>query len=99
MNWVSLVGYGAALCSTVSFVPQAWRVLRTRDVSALSTPTYAITCCGFALWLVYGIAKAEWPLILTNSICLVLASFIHAMKLMPPRQRESVAQTLASSAE
>ncbi len=99
MNWVSLVGYGAALCSTVSFVPQAWRVLRTRDVSALSTPTYAITCCGFALWLVYGIAKAEWPLILTNSICLVLASFILAMKLMPPRQRESVAQTLASSAE
>lgn len=99
MNWVSLVGYAAALCSTVSFVPQAWRVLRTRDVSALSTPTYAITCCGFALWLVYGIAKAEWPLILTNSICLVLASFILAMKLMPPRQRESVAQTLASSAE
>lgn len=95
MNWISLVGYGAALCSTVSFVPQAWRVLRTRDVSALSAPTYALTCSGFALWLVYGVAKSEWPLILTNSICLVLASFILAMKLMPRKQRESVAETLA----
>ncbi len=95
MNWISLVGYGAALCSTVSFVPQAWRVLRTRDVSALSAPTYALTCCRFALWLVYGVAKSEWPLILTNGICLVLASFILAMKLMPRKQRESVAETLA----
>jgi MtN3 and saliva related transmembrane protein len=99
LNWISVVGYGAALCSTVSFVPQAWRVLRTRDVSALSAPTYTITCCGFALWLVYGLAKAEWPLILTNGICLVLASFILAMKLMPRTQRESVAQTLAPPAE
>ncbi|HEV2553378.1 MAG TPA: SemiSWEET transporter [Bosea sp. (in: a-proteobacteria)] len=99
MNWISVVGYGAALCSTVSFVPQAWRVLRTRDVSALSAPTYTITCCGFALWLVYGLAKAEWPLILTNGICLVLASFILAMKLMPRTQRESVAQTLAPPAD
>ncbi|MFC5508305.1 SemiSWEET family sugar transporter [Bosea massiliensis] len=99
MNWLSFIGYGAALCSTVSFVPQAWRVLKTRDVSALSTPTYAITCCGFALWLAYGIGKSEWPLILTNGICLVLASFILAMKLMSRRQRDSVAQTLAPTAE
>jgi len=99
VNWISVVGYGAALCSTVSFVPQAWRVVKTRDVSALSTPTYTITCCGFALWLVYGIAKSEWPLILTNGICLLLASFILAMKLMPRRQRESVAQVLTPPAE
>lgn len=91
MNWVTLVGFAAAFCSTVSFMPQAWRVIRTRDVASLSAPTYAMTTVGFVLWLTYGVAKQEWPLILTNGICLVLASFILAMKLLPRRQREQVA--------
>jgi MtN3 and saliva related transmembrane protein len=94
MNWITVAGFGAALCSTVSFVPQAWRILKTRDTAALSTPMYAITTIGFLLWLLYGILKGEWPLILTNAICFVLAGFILIMTLASSKQKAAISDTL-----
>ena len=94
MNWVTIIGFGAALCSAVSFVPQAWRVVKTRDTKALSAPMYALTTVGFLLWLVYGIMKGEWPLILTNGICLVLAAFILTMTLASPKMKSEISNVL-----
>ena len=94
MNWIMAIGFGAALCSTVSFVPQAWRIVRTRDTSALSAPMYVITTIGFLLWLIYGIMKGEWPLIITNAICFLLAGFILAMTLASPKQKAAVSDAL-----
>jgi hypothetical protein len=55
---------------------------------------YAITVAGFALWLAYGVMLGQWPLIATNGVCLLLSSFILAMKLLPRGRREAVAATL-----
>lgn len=97
MDLVTIIGYLAALCSTTSFAPQAWRIVRTRDTSAISLRMYVITVIGFALWLAYGLMKGEWPLILTNGICLALSAFILVMKLLPQPKKEAVAETLESS--
>ena len=94
MDIVTIIGYLAALCSTTSFAPQAWRIVKTRDTSAISSKMYIITVVSFALWLAYGIMKGEWPLILTNGICLALSAFILAMKLLPQRKKEEVADAL-----
>lgn len=94
MDLVTALGAAAALASTTSFLPQAWKVIRTRDTSAISTGMYAVTVCGFALWLAYGWLLGQWPLIVTNGICLVLSAFILAMTLLPQRQKEAVADTL-----
>lgn len=93
-DWVTAIGFLAALCSTTSFAPQAWKIIRERDVSGLSAKMYAFTVAGFALWLLYGLAKWEWPLILTNGVCLIFASFILAMILLPTKKREQVAESL-----
>ena len=55
---------------------------------------YAVTLLGFALWTTYGVMIGKWPLIVTNSVCLLLAGFILAMKLLPAGQRETVAERL-----
>lgn len=94
MNWIDVLGYAAAVCSTVSFVPQALRILKTRDTGAISAPMYALTTLGFALWLAYGVAKVEWPLILTNGICLVLAAFILVMTIASTRQKDAIADAI-----
>lgn len=94
MNWITVLGFAAALCSTVSFVPQAVRILKTRDTGALSAPMYGLTTLGFSLWLAYGIAKSEWPLILTNGICLVLAAFILTMTVASARQKNRIADAI-----
>jgi MtN3 and saliva related transmembrane protein len=94
MDAASIVGALATICSTTSFVPQAWKVIRTRDTSAISTGMYVVTVAGFSLWLGYGLLLGQWPLIVTNGVCLALSAFILAMKVLPRRKKEEVAETL-----
>lgn len=94
METVSIIGYFAALCSTTSFAPQAWKIIKSRDTSSISAGMYVVTVIGFAAWLVFGLMKQEWPLILTNGICLVFSGFILTMKLLPPPAKERVADAL-----
>jgi MtN3 and saliva related transmembrane protein len=94
LDATSLIGGAATLASTTSFLPQAWKVIRTRDTAAISAGMYAVTVIGFALWLGYGLLLGALPLIVTNGICLLLSGFILAMKLLPRERREAVADAL-----
>lgn len=94
MDTALIVGYLASVCSMTSFVPQAWKIIKTRDTAAISKRMYAITVVGFALWSIFGVMRAEWPIILTNTVCFCLSTFILIMKILPSRQRESIASQL-----
>jgi MtN3 and saliva related transmembrane protein len=94
----TLVGSLATLASTTSFVPQAWKIIRTRDTSAISAGMYTVTVLGFALWLAYGVMLGAWPLVVTNGVCLALSAFILVMTLLPRRRREAVADALDPAA-
>lgn len=76
-----IIGTLAAVLTTVSFVPQAWLTLRTRDVSGISLSMYAAFTAGVALWLVYGLLLGAWPVIIANIVTLLLAASILGMKL------------------
>lgn len=82
-DWLptSWLGYTAAACTTLSFVPQAWLTLRTRDVSGISLGMYSAFTVGIALWLWYGWRLGEWPIIIANIVTLALASTILAVKI------------------
>jgi MtN3 and saliva related transmembrane protein len=94
MDSATWIGAAAAICSTTSFLPQAWKVIRERRTRDLSVGMYSVTVAGFALWTAYGVMLAQWPLIITNAVCLVLSGFILLMTLLPRRQKEKVADTL-----
>lgn len=91
IDLVTILGAGAALCSTTSFAPQAWKIIRTGETEAISPPMYVLTVGAFALWLAYGVVKSEWPLIATNALCLALSIFILTMTLLPGRRRRALA--------
>lgn len=76
-----IIGYVAATLTAISFVPQALKVIRTRETKDLSLKMYLVTTLGLATWLVYGIWIESFPVIVSNSITVVLASIILAMKL------------------
>ncbi len=76
-----MLGYVAAVLTTVAFVPQAVKTARSRDTSGISLGMYVIFTTGVALWLVYGLALSALPIILANSITLPLAATILALKL------------------
>ena len=81
MTHLDILGLIATAFTTSSFVPQVWRTWKTRDVSGISLPTYAIITVGLALWLVYGILKGDLPLTVANAVMVVLTGAITVMKI------------------
>jgi MtN3 and saliva related transmembrane protein len=77
-----LIGYPAAFLTTMAFVPQAWKSWRTRDLSGISLPMYALFTLGVALWLAYGVIIGSTPVIVANGITLVLAGVVLGLKLL-----------------
>ncbi|MBV9045124.1 MAG: SemiSWEET transporter [Alphaproteobacteria bacterium] len=98
MSPITIIGTIAAICSTVSFAPQAWQVIKTRKTKDISAAMYAFTVTGFLAWTTYGVLLEQWPLIVANSICLALSGFILAMKLLPQRDKNKVADKIAPKA-
>jgi MtN3 and saliva related transmembrane protein len=81
MNSLDTLGLIATCFTTSSFIPQVLQIWKTRDVSAISLPTYLIITFGLGLWLLYGILKGDLPLIVANSMMVVLTGAITVMKI------------------
>jgi MtN3 and saliva related transmembrane protein len=67
------IGYLAAFLTTVAFLPQAIKTIRTRDTSGLSLAMYACLTVGIVMWLLHGIHLGDYALIGANSVTLFLA--------------------------
>jgi MtN3 and saliva related transmembrane protein len=76
-----LIGFVAAALTTIAFVPQAARTLRTRNTAGISLEMYMLFSSGAACWLAYGIVIVAWPVILSNAITCLLSTVILALKL------------------
>ena len=81
MALLDYTGYAAAACTTSAYIPQVLRVWRTRSTTDISLKMFLVLVTGLSLWLTYGIWRGEWPLIIANSITLMLASTILFFKL------------------
>lgn len=73
---IEVIGFLAAVLTTVAFLPQAIQVIRTRSTNDLSPIMYALFVSGVVLWLVYGVLLNNTALILANSITAVLAGIV-----------------------
>jgi MtN3 and saliva related transmembrane protein len=76
-----LIGYLAAIITTVCYLPQAMHVIRTKHVAGISLLAYSLLFVGVSLWAVYGVLKHDWPLMLANFISLILIGTILVMKI------------------
>jgi MtN3 and saliva related transmembrane protein len=77
----NILGFIAAGIGIIVFLPQAWRVWKTKDTKSISLLTFLILVFSSALWTSYGIILSAAPIILVNAIIIVLGSFIVLMKL------------------
>jgi MtN3 and saliva related transmembrane protein len=86
---VEVLGGVAAVLTTCSFLPQAVRVIRTRDTGAISLTMYAMFTLGVALWGVYGLITWRVSIIAANAVTVCLASLILAMKVRDVMKRKT----------
>ncbi len=78
---IDAIGLAAAILTTLCWIPQAARTIRTRDTRAISLVTQAAFTAGIGLWLVYGVLLGSLPLILANGVSFVLVATILALKI------------------
>ncbi len=78
---IELIGGLAATITTLCWVPQALKVIHTRETKAISLVMYLMLAVGIALWLVYGLLIQSWPLIGANAVTIVPVLVILGMKL------------------
>jgi len=76
MGLVILLGLVAAICTTISFLPQAIKTIKLKHTKDLSLGMYAILTTGIFLWLIYGILIKDIPVVLANGITLIFTTTI-----------------------
>ena len=77
---VDLVGMTGAVLTTVCWLPQAIKIIRSRETSAISLAGTVAFTVGIAFWLVYGLALVDWPLITSNIVTLAVMLVIVSLK-------------------
>lgn len=81
-SWIiDFAGVAGALLTTLCWLPQVLKIVREKETGALSLAATSAFTLGILLWLVYGIAIGDWPLIGSNAATLALMAPILAMKL------------------
>lgn len=81
LSLIDVIGAAGAALTTLCWLPQAMKVIREKETRALSLSGTATFTLGLVLWLVYGLALGDWPLISSNVVTLALMGVILAMKL------------------
>lgn len=76
MDHITLLGYVAAILTSLSFIPQAWLVIRTGRTDGISLLMYSVFTFGVACWLVYGLLIEAFPVVAANAVTLTLALII-----------------------
>lgn len=77
-----MIGFIGAFCTTVSFVPQAIKVIIEKKTESVSLGMYILQVVGLSLWLIHGFMINDMPLIISNIISVVLALIILVCKII-----------------
>jgi MtN3 and saliva related transmembrane protein len=86
-SFTTLIGFVAACCTTVSYIPQLKKCWDTGTAEDLSLKMLSILATGIALWVLYGILQQDWVIIIANSVSLSLLFALLLFKLREMRSR------------
>ena len=81
MDYIQLAGHVGAFLSSVTFIPQVYRVWKTKSANDLSMTMMVSVFISTVIWLVYGVSLMLWPVILANSVIAVLSLMLIYFKL------------------
>ncbi|WP_017446530.1 SemiSWEET transporter [Gayadomonas joobiniege] len=100
MSNIELLGFVSAFLTTISFLPQAIQVIKTRNTESLSLAMYSLFTFGVAAWTVYGFMIGNIAVIAANIITFVLAAIILTIKIINElNKRQVVDETLTGKVQ
>jgi MtN3 and saliva related transmembrane protein len=78
---VEAIGAAGAVLTTLCWVPQAAKIIRDRDTRAISLPGTTLCVVGVLLWLIYGLAIVDAPLIGSSLVTFAMTFIILVLKI------------------
>lgn len=81
MDTITIIGLAAGTLTTIAFVPQLTKTWKSKSAKDISLGMFLIFCSGVFLWLLYGILIDALPIILANTVTLILSSAILVLKI------------------
>ncbi|MFH2048791.1 MAG: SemiSWEET transporter [bacterium] len=81
MDNTTLLGLAAGLLTTVAFIPQLVKVIKSRSTKDISLLMYVVISTGILLWLIYGLCIGSVPVIAANAVTLLIAVAILILKI------------------
>lgn len=75
--WPSdFLGFAAAALTTLAFVPQVIKIIRTKSAADISLLMYLIFGLGVFLWGIYGVMIYSVPVVVANAVTLALVCVV-----------------------
>jgi len=80
-NLVTLLGFVAAMCTTGAIVPQLYKAWSSGKTDDISLRMLLVLAFGLALWVVYGVFRADIVVIVANGVSLMLIAGLLYLKI------------------
>ena len=77
----SYLGFLAAFCTTIAFIPQAVKVYKSNHTKDISMGMFSLLNIGLVLWLWYGLIIDSFPIIISNAVTIIFALYILITKI------------------
>lgn len=94
MDGIQLLGFGAALATTISNFPQTYKIIKTKSTKDISLTTYLLLTFGCAMWLVYAFLQNDIPLLVANAISTAISMIIVTLKIISQEHLENLSDKI-----
>tara|TARA_Y100001933_G_scaffold95576_1_gene96459 strand:- start:132 stop:401 length:270 start_codon:yes stop_codon:yes gene_type:complete len=78
---IEFFGYFAAVLTTLAFLPQLIKTLKTRKAEDVSLITLIMFLTGVLSWIIYGYKISSTPILIANIITFILNLLILIFKI------------------
>jgi MtN3 and saliva related transmembrane protein len=82
------IGALAALLTSLSYLPQVRKALPRGSTGDLSLKTLGILTAGLIVWIIYGLLKTDWVIMLGNGVGASLSGTVLACKIRDLRSSQ-----------
>ena len=79
--YIEFFGYFAAILTTLAFIPQLIKTLKTKKADDVSLTTLIMFIIGVLSWIIYGYKISSTPILIANLITLILNLLILISKI------------------
>jgi MtN3 and saliva related transmembrane protein len=72
MDSTEITGIAASVFTSSTLIPQLVKIIRERNAEGTSIAMLAVLFVGLSLWVIYGVLKDDWIIIIANGFSLLV---------------------------